>query len=111
MNQTKQVLENIITIRNTKGYSQDYVATKLGMKQSGYALIEKGERRLQFELLEQIAIIFEMNILDVITYPDKYEKAGTQNNFTKVLVELDVSTDEFVKLGLKDKVLQILTKK
>ena len=29
---------------------------------------------------------------------------------TKVIVELDVDDDEFIKLGLKDKVLQILNK-
>lgn len=110
MDKTLKLLQNIAIIRNTKGFTQDYVATRLGMKQPGYALIEKGERGLQFELLEQIAIIFEMDILDIITYPDKYEKRGTQNQFTKVLVELDVSTDEFIKFGLKDKVLQILNK-
>lgn len=110
MNTTKGILQNISTIRNTKGFTQDYVASQLGMKQPGYALIEKGERGLQFDMLEQIAIIFQMDILDIITYPDKYEKKGTQNQFTKVLVELEVSTDEFIKLGLKDKVLQILNK-
>jgi transcriptional regulator with XRE-family HTH domain len=107
---TQKVLRNIVTIRNTKGFTQDYVATKLGMKQPGYALIEKGDRGLQFDILEQIAIIFQIDMLDIITYPDKYEKKGTQNQFTKVLVELEVSTDEFIKFGLKDKVLQILNK-
>ncbi|WP_294590898.1 helix-turn-helix transcriptional regulator [uncultured Bacteroides sp.] len=29
---------------------------------------------------------------------------------TKVMIELDVTEDEFIKLGLKDKVLQILNK-
>jgi transcriptional regulator with XRE-family HTH domain len=110
MNRTEIVLRNIATIRNTKGFTQDYVATKLGMKQAGYALIEKGQRGLQFESLEQIAIIFDMDILDIITYPDKFEKKGSQNQFTKVLVELEVSTDEFIKFGLKNKVLQILNK-
>ncbi len=44
------------------------------MKQAGYALIMKRERGLQFEILEQIAMIFEMDITDIIKYPDKYEK-------------------------------------
>ena len=30
---------------------------------------------------------------------------------TKVLVELDLDSDEFIKLGLKDKVVQVLNKK
>ena len=107
---TKRVLQNIVSIRNAKGFTQDYVATEIGIKQSGYALIEKGERGLQFEMLLQIAIILEMDIIDLITYPDKYEKKGSQTQFTKVLVELEVNTDEFIKFGLKDKVLQILNK-
>lgn len=107
---TRKVLQNIINIRNTKGFTQDYVASKIGMKQAGYALIEKGERGLQFEMLEQIAIIFGMDIIDIITYPDKYEKRGSQNQLTKVLVELEINTDEFVKFGLRDKMLQILNK-
>lgn len=105
-----KTLRNIEQIRKNKGYTQEYLASKLGLKQSGYALIMRGERGLQFELLEQIAIVFEMDITDIIKYPDKYEKIGSQERITKVLVELDVSDDEFIKLGLKDKVLQILNK-
>lgn len=105
-----QTLKNIEYIRNSKGYTQEYLASKLGMKQAGYALIMKGDRGFQFDLLEQIAIIFEMDVIDIIKYPDKYEKIGSQKKNTKVLIELDVNDDEFIKLGLKDKVLQILNK-
>lgn len=80
------------------------------MKQAGYALIMKGERGLQFEILEQIAMIFEMDITDIIKYPDKYEKKGSQRKITKVLIELEISDYESIKLGLKDKILQILNK-
>lgn len=33
-----------------------------------------------------------------------------QRKSTKVVVELDVTQDEFIKMGLKDKVIQILNK-
>lgn len=33
-----------------------------------------------------------------------------QRRSTKVVVELDVTQDEFIKMGLKDKVIQILNK-
>lgn len=33
-----------------------------------------------------------------------------QRKSTKVVVELDVTPDEFIKMGLKDKVIQILNK-
>ena len=103
-----KTLQNIEKIRNNKGFTQEYVASKVGFKQAGYALIMKGERGLQFELLERIAMFYEMDITDIINYPDKYEKVGSQTSITRVLVELDVSSDEFIKTGLKDKILQIL---
>ena len=37
-------------------------------------------------------------------------RAGRTSS-TKVVVELDVTSDEFIKMGLKDKVIQILEKK
>lgn len=104
------VLKNIIAIRSSKGLTQDYVASRLGMKQSGYGLIERGERGLQFDVLYQIALIFNMDLIDIITYPDKYEKKGVQNQTTKLLVELEISNDDFIKFGLREKVLQILNK-
>ncbi len=108
MTSTNKILQNIVSIRNSKGLTQEYVASKIGLKQSGYALIERGERGLQFEHLSQIAMAFGVTIIDIITYPDKYEKVGSQQQLTKVLVELDVNNDEFIKLGLKNKVLEIL---
>jgi transcriptional regulator with XRE-family HTH domain len=39
-----QILENIKKIRKEKGYSQEYIASKLEMTQSGFAQIERGER-------------------------------------------------------------------
>jgi len=35
---------------------------------------------------------------------------NSQKKSTKVVVELDVDDDEFIKMGLKDKVIQILNK-
>jgi hypothetical protein len=38
------------------------------------------------------------------------ELRADKRSSTKVLVELDVDTDEFIKMGLKEKVIQILNK-
>ena len=109
-----KVLKNIKELREYKGFSQEFVASKLGMKQAGYGLIESGERGLRYEVLLQIAMIFECSVIDIITYPDKYAPAcdnpKAEATTTRVLVELDVSADEFIKLGLKEKILQILDK-
>jgi transcriptional regulator with XRE-family HTH domain len=106
----ESILENIAKIRKKKGFSQDYFASKIGMKQSGYALIEKGERGLQYELLLQIADVFEMDVINIITYPDEYVPEHIPQANTKVLVEFEVSNDEFIKMGLKEKIIQVLNK-
>ena len=36
------ILENIDTIRRNKGYSQEYLAMRIGMKQAGFSLIMSG---------------------------------------------------------------------
>ena len=51
-----QILENIRTIRKDKGLSQEFVASKLNMTQSGYAQIERGERGLLFYVVEQMRV-------------------------------------------------------
>lgn len=104
----ERLLENIATIRRNKGLSQEYVASKIGLEQSSYSLIEKGSRSLDYSRLLQIAIALDVSVIDIITYPDVY--VSSRKGTTKVLIELDVNEDEFVKMGLKDKVIQVLEK-
>lgn len=103
-----QILKNIVQIRNNKGFTQEYMANKMGIKQSSYSLIENGSRGLQVNVLYQIAIILDMDIIDLIKYPDKYEKVGTHRGRTKIFVEVEVSNEEFAKYGLKNKILQVI---
>lgn len=70
MKAQETVLKNIIVIRKNKGLSQDNLAKELGITQSGYALIERGDRKLTIDTLEQIAIILKMNMVDIITFPE-----------------------------------------
>lgn len=53
---------------------------------------------------EESLNIYEREIARLQTLLDKQKKS------TKVVVELDVTQDEFIKMGLKDKVIQILNK-
>lgn len=48
--------------------------------------------------------IYEKEIKRLQTLLDNQRKS------TKVVVELDVTPDEFIKMGLKDKVIQVLSK-
>jgi len=105
----ESILRNIVKIRNEKGISQEFLAEQIGLKQSGYGLIERGERSLTFDKLLQIALVFEMDVIDIITYPLKYTYLEDTNE-TKVLVEIKLNNEDFINSGIKEKVLKVLNK-
>jgi transcriptional regulator with XRE-family HTH domain len=64
----RNILENIKQIRKNKGYNQQFLASKLGISQAHYSAIEKGIGKLYFEILQEIAIIFEMDVCEIINF-------------------------------------------
>lgn len=70
----KIVLARIKEIRTNKGLSQEYIANQIGLKQSGYNLIENGNNELSVKRLLQIAIAMDVDCVDLMSYPIKYIK-------------------------------------
>jgi len=106
-----KILANIIAIRNKKGFSQDYLASKIGLKQSGYGLIERGDRRLQVSTLLQIALIFEMHVVDLILYPTEFSTREVDDIKATLIVELKKDKkDQVLRLVFGDNNLEILNK-
>ena len=68
----KKILENIEAIRREKGFSQEYMATKLKIKQPAYSRYFQVQDDMKLSLLEQIADILGVSIVDIATYPVKY---------------------------------------
>jgi transcriptional regulator with XRE-family HTH domain len=62
------LLASIKEARTTKGYSQEYVATKLGMSQNAYSKLEMGKTSLKLKRLSQLADILEIELSLIITY-------------------------------------------
>ena len=62
------LLASIKEVRTTKGYSQEYVATKLGMSQNAYSKLEMGKTSLKLKRLSQLADILEIKLSLIITY-------------------------------------------
>ncbi len=65
-NNMKTILMNIILERTKKGYSQEYMAEKLGIVQKTYCKLEKGRTKLSIERLEEIALILEKDICTLL---------------------------------------------
>jgi transcriptional regulator with XRE-family HTH domain len=54
-----EVLEKIKTLRLLKGYTQEYMATRLEMDPSNYGRIERGEAKLTLERFLKICQILD----------------------------------------------------
>lgn len=63
--------QKIRSIRENHLWSQEEMAEKMNMSLNGYAKIERGETKLHLDKLEQIAQIFDMDIVELISGNDK----------------------------------------
>lgn len=66
-----ETYEKIRMMRELNKWSQEEMAERLDMSAGGYAKIERGESQLNIARLEQIAKIFNINILELIKSDDK----------------------------------------
>lgn len=99
------ILKNIREIRVQKGYSQEFVADKLKLAASTYNLIENGKRKLYYYSILQIAKIFEMSTIDIITWPEKYISSNGQSEASeKIKASLTIELDQ----DKKDQVLKLV---
>lgn len=67
---SKVIGEKIRQIRELKGYSQEYLAEKLGISQRAYSKIERSEIKIDWGKIQDIASIFEMEPLDIVSFDD-----------------------------------------
>ena len=60
------VNEKIRKIREAKDWSQEQMAEKLNMSLNGYAKIERGESKIYLDKLEQIAQVFDIDVIEIM---------------------------------------------
>lgn len=63
--------KNIREIRESLKIKQLEIAERLGVDPANYSRIEKKGNNINFELLQQIADVFKMSVVDIINYPNK----------------------------------------
>jgi transcriptional regulator with XRE-family HTH domain len=66
----KKITDNIRRIRESKNFSQEYMATRLNISQNTYSKLELGYTALTVDRLIHIAGILEINLIDLLN-PDK----------------------------------------
>ena len=122
------VNEKIRKIREAKDWSQEQMAEKLNMSLNGYAKIERGESKIYLDKLEQIAQVFDIDVIELMQSDGKnicfqiesplgsvYQGGGeTQLSIEIEWLKLDLShaseKEELLKklLEQKDREIQML---
>ncbi|MCL4482213.1 MAG: helix-turn-helix transcriptional regulator [Bacteroidetes bacterium] len=112
----RKINEQLKFIRETKGLSQEELAEKVHKSQSAYARIEKGKTKTDFDTLTDFADFFELSVIDVITYPEKWGPLGiaqAEEEIAKVVLQIELKKekkDQVMKLVFGDNNIEILNK-
>lgn len=66
----KSVGNKIRKVRELKGFTQDYMASQLEMSQRAYSKLEKEEIKLDWQRIEKISNILEIDPIDLVSFDD-----------------------------------------
>ncbi len=98
-----KLIKNIAQIRNAQGLTKRSMAAALNINEASYGRIENGKIALSYSQLAQIASIFQMSVIDVIGYPDRYVKAEpTGEEPVEAVLQIKLKKDK------KDQVLKLV---
>ena len=106
----KEVIKNLRIIRESKGYSQEWVADEMHKTQSSYARIERGATKIDLETLFAFAKVMGMSVVDVISYPKKMVEEG-ENIDIEAILQLRLTKtkkEEVLKIVFGENNLELL---
>ena len=68
------ITKNINDLRERCNYTQEEVASRLGISRQSYILVEQGKRELSASEIEKLATLFGVTIAEIFTEPRNNEK-------------------------------------
>ncbi|GAP73061.1 hypothetical protein SAMD00024442_6_5 [Candidatus Symbiothrix dinenymphae] len=99
----KSIVENIETIRKEKGFKQEVMAEMLGVTQGTYSGWLTQNQDIKYGKLLEIANKFEMSIIDLIAYPQRYVPESVVCETCKEKDAIIKSLNEYIGLLKKTK--------
>lgn len=99
----EKILENIEAIRKEKRIKQSVLAEILEIKQPAYSNYINRESDIKWSRLLQICNVFEMDVIDVITYPVKYAPITEQCENCKEKDKIIQNLNEYIEVLKKRK--------
>lgn len=114
------IAKNLANLRKEHHLTQEQMAEKLEMSKSGYAKLERGETKLNIEHLQQIANVFNIDVVDLLKESGDFSFLIGDNN-SNCNNKYKNNTQEIEKLELiiahkdellaqKDKEIELLRK-
>lgn len=106
----------IKSLRLSKNLTQDYVASKMGISQRQYSKIESCDVKLDFDRLQKLSEIFEINLSDMLTEEqnqvnnfnnNKLITNAVVNNYSQVQIDIQNDMILFLKEEIKNLKIQI----
>lgn len=120
MKKKNSIADNIRLIRESLGYSQEYVADKLNLTQQAYSNIEKNPEKATLKRLKELSIVLQVNLVTLIGEDDTYVQQNFHQQGGQAATQMNVTPSHYEKeiyerliSELKDEIifLRELTKK
>lgn len=99
----ESLLQNIVKIMRDRNLTQAAMAEFMGVSNSQFTKVRKGEVKMSFAQFSKLATNLSMSEIDIITYPDRYVKVQDDGcDPVKALLQIEL------KREVKDQVLKIV---
>lgn len=72
--------QRIRKYRNEKNYTQEFMAHQLNINQNTYSIIESGKTKIKAEMLEKIAEILELPLINLLENKKKESSPPLKNS-------------------------------
>lgn len=96
-------------LRELRNYTQEFMAEKLSMSQTGYSNIERDETDVSLSRLQQIAKVLEIKLQDLLGFDEKMLLVGTaaNNNYAQAGVIFSSETFERERKLYEEQIKQL----
>jgi transcriptional regulator with XRE-family HTH domain len=86
--------DNIRIIREARGYSQDYVASKLEITQQTYSNIEKNPEKATIKRLKEIAGVLQVNFVTLLGEDEIYVQQNFSQHGGNAATQMNIASDK-----------------
>ncbi|MBW6484311.1 MAG: helix-turn-helix domain-containing protein [Vicingaceae bacterium] len=84
----KKIHIKIKELRKINGFSQAFIADKLGVSQKAYSKIERGDTQLNLEKIKKIALILDLTAWDLIDETKEAQDINLNGEFNDKTIPL-----------------------